>query len=103
MTATIHPLRKREPTLAPLLALTAPGLTAVNHVIIDRMQSPVSLIPELAGHLIAGGGKRLRPMLRWAVQRCSNMAGRGITSWRRRWSLFTQRRCCLMMWSMRLG
>lgn len=64
MTATIHPLRKHaEPSLASLLALTAPGLTAVNHVIIDRMQSPVALIPELAGHLIAGGGKRLRPML----------------------------------------
>lgn len=45
------------------MALTGPGLTAVNHVIIDRMQSPVALIPELAGHLIAGGGKRLRPML----------------------------------------
>jgi octaprenyl-diphosphate synthase len=49
--------------MAGLIALTQSGLTAVNHVIIDRMQSPVSLIPELAGHLIAGGGKRLRPML----------------------------------------
>src|SRR5678816_3780103 len=29
----------------------------------DRMQSEVALIPELAGHLIAGGGKRMRPML----------------------------------------
>ncbi len=38
-------------------------MASVNHVIIDRMQSPVSLIPELAGHLVAGGGKRLRPML----------------------------------------
>ena len=38
-------------------------MAEVNHVIIDRMQSPVSLIPELAGHLVAGGGKRLRPML----------------------------------------
>ena len=27
------------------------------------MQSEVPLIPELAGHLIAGGGKRMRPML----------------------------------------
>jgi octaprenyl-diphosphate synthase len=27
------------------------------------MQSKVALIPELAGHLIAGGGKRMRPML----------------------------------------
>jgi len=55
--------RARNPSLNGLVALTGPGLTAVNHVIIDRMQSPVALIPELAGHLIAGGGKRLRPML----------------------------------------
>ena len=64
MSASIHNLRKHtEPSLERLLALTASGLTAVNHVIIDRMQSPVALIPQLAGHLIAGGGKRLRPML----------------------------------------
>jgi len=53
----------REPSIAALMQLTASGLNAVNHVILDRMQSPVALIPELAGHLIAGGGKRLRPML----------------------------------------
>ncbi len=64
MSATVHPLRPRQqPSMTALIALTQSGLTAVNHVIIDRMQSPVSLIPELAGHLIAGGGKRLRPML----------------------------------------
>ena len=38
-------------------------MNAVNAVILDRMQSKVALIPELAGHLIAGGGKRMRPML----------------------------------------
>ena len=27
------------------------------------MNSPVTLIPQLAGHLIAAGGKRIRPML----------------------------------------
>jgi octaprenyl-diphosphate synthase len=27
------------------------------------MQSPVALIPQLAGHIVASGGKRLRPML----------------------------------------
>jgi len=32
-------------------------------VILDRMQSRIPLIPALAGHLIAGGGKRMRPML----------------------------------------
>jgi octaprenyl-diphosphate synthase len=46
-----------------MLALTAPDMAAVNAVILDRMQSEVVLIPELAGHLIAGGGKRMRPML----------------------------------------
>jgi octaprenyl-diphosphate synthase len=44
----------------------------VNQAIIDRMQSPVALIPELAGHLIASGGKRLRPMLTLA---CASMLG----------------------------
>ena len=64
MSATVLPLRaSREPSIAALMQLTASGLNAVNHVILDRMQSPVALIPELAGHLIAGGGKRLRPML----------------------------------------
>lgn len=65
MSADIIPLRKRatEPSLAPILALTAEGMNAVNAVILDRMQSRIPLIPTLAGHLIAGGGKRMRPML----------------------------------------
>lgn len=64
MTATVLPLNtKREPTLDPLLALVASDMNGVNAVILERMQSRVALIPELAGHLIAGGGKRMRPML----------------------------------------
>jgi len=64
VTATVLPLNaKREPTLEPLLALVAPDMNGVNAVILERMQSKVALIPELAGHLIAGGGKRMRPML----------------------------------------
>jgi octaprenyl-diphosphate synthase len=46
-----------------MMALTSAGMNAVNAVILERMQSKVALIPELAGHLIAGGGKRMRPML----------------------------------------
>ena len=62
--ATIHQLGdKRAPSLDPMIALTAADMNAVNAVILDRMQSKVSMIPELAGHLIAGGGKRMRPML----------------------------------------
>ena len=64
MTATIHSLGdRRAPSLDPMIALTAGDMNAVNAVILDRMQSKVALIPELAGHLIAGGGKRMRPML----------------------------------------
>jgi octaprenyl-diphosphate synthase len=46
-----------------MLALTAQGMNDVNAVILERMQSEIPLIPRLAGHLISGGGKRLRPML----------------------------------------
>jgi octaprenyl-diphosphate synthase len=64
VSATVHPLHaNRAPSLEPLSALTAAGMNAVNAVILERMQSKVALIPELAGHLIAGGGKRMRPML----------------------------------------
>lgn len=38
-------------------------MEAVNALILQKMQSDISLIPELAGHLIAGGGKRIRPLL----------------------------------------
>jgi len=64
VTATVHPIhRTAEPSLDPLLALVAADMNGVNAVILERMQSEVALIPELAGHLIAGGGKRMRPML----------------------------------------
>ncbi|WP_309601334.1 polyprenyl synthetase family protein [Sphingomonas sp.] len=64
MSATVHSLNDRgEPSLEPLVQLVAADMNAVNAVILDRMQSKVALIPELAGHLIAGGGKRMRPML----------------------------------------
>ena len=52
-----------QPSLAPILSLTATAMNAVNHVILERMQSEIPLIPALAGHLISGGGKRMRPML----------------------------------------
>lgn len=38
-------------------------MRAVNEMIIARMDSPVSLIPQLASYLIAAGGKRIRPLL----------------------------------------
>ena len=52
-----------------MIQLVAADLNHVNSVILERMQSEVALIPELAGHLIAGGGKRMRPMLTLACAR----------------------------------
>lgn len=78
MTATVHPIRAPRdaaPSLQPLVNLVAGDLNEVNRVILDRMQSPVSLIPALAGHLIAGGGKRMRPMLTLACARLLEYAG----------------------------
>ena len=64
MSAAVIPFaRAGQPSLDPLMALVAAGMNSVNAVILDRMQSRIPLIPALAGHLIAGGGKRLRPML----------------------------------------
>ena len=53
----------RKPSLEPLMRLVHSDLDRVNSTILEHMQSPVHLIPQLAGHLIAAGGKRLRPML----------------------------------------
>jgi octaprenyl-diphosphate synthase len=39
------------------------NMNRVNAVILDRMQSDIPMIPELAGYLIAAGGKRIRPLL----------------------------------------
>jgi octaprenyl-diphosphate synthase len=76
MTATIHPIgTDRAPSLEPMLQLVAADLNYVNAVILERMQSEVTLIPELAGHLIAGGGKRMRPMLTLASARLLDYSG----------------------------
>ena len=52
-----------------LRALLADDLEAVNTEILSRMQSAVPLIPEIAGHLVNAGGKRIRPMLTLAAAR----------------------------------
>ena len=76
MTASIHPLHANgEPSLEPLMQLVAEPMNGVNAVILERMQSKVALIPELAGHLIAGGGKRMRPMLTLACAELLNYPG----------------------------
>lgn len=55
--------------VAELRSLTADDMEAVNETILAHMQSPVKMIPEVAGHLINAGGKRLRPVLTIAAAR----------------------------------
>jgi octaprenyl-diphosphate synthase len=76
MTATVHSIGSaRAPSLDPMIQLVSADLNQVNSVILERMQSQVALIPELAGHLIAGGGKRMRPMLTLASARLLDYQG----------------------------
>lgn len=63
---------KRQDSFNVLHGLVKDELDRVNRTIIDRMHSPVALIPQLASHIIAAGGKRLRPMLTLA---CAKMCG----------------------------
>ncbi|USG62773.1 polyprenyl synthetase family protein [Sneathiella marina] len=50
-------------SLQPLMDLVQADLEETNQIILNRMHSEVELIPTLAKHLIAAGGKRLRPVL----------------------------------------
>ncbi len=70
--------RREQPakvSLDRLMELTADDLVGVNEVILAQMQSPVLLIPQLAGHIIAAGGKRLRPMLTLCASRLCGYQG----------------------------
>ncbi len=50
-------------------------LEACNRLIVARMHSPVALIPQLAAHIVAAGGKRLRPLLTLAAARLCGYQG----------------------------
>ncbi|MBB2172543.1 polyprenyl synthetase family protein [Gluconacetobacter asukensis] len=65
-----------EAALSALSSYLAEDMAACNRAIIERMDSPVALIPQLAAHLVAAGGKRLRPLLTLASARlCDYPAG----------------------------
>jgi octaprenyl-diphosphate synthase len=72
--------RGKKPTFDVLTAIVAEDMTLVNQLILKRMESPVALIPQLAGHVISAGGKRLRPMLTLASAKlCGYHGERHIT------------------------
>jgi octaprenyl-diphosphate synthase len=64
-----------EDALTALVDLVRHDLEACNRVIVARMDSPVALIPQLAAHLVAAGGKRLRPLLTLAAARLCGYPG----------------------------
>ena len=64
-------------SLERLNDLVAADMERVNATILARTGSDVAMIPEVANHLIASGGKRLRPMLTLAMAQLSGYGGDG--------------------------
>src|SRR5215468_1838454 len=60
-----------------LNALVALDMERVNATILSRTGSDVTMIPEVANHLISSGGKRLRPMLTLAMAQLAGYSGEG--------------------------
>ena len=60
-----------------LVSLVRDDMTRVNEMILSRTGSDVTMIPEVAQHLISSGGKRLRPMLTLATAILNRYAGNG--------------------------
>ena len=75
----VVPLENERPdpssSIEPLQRLVAEDMAGVNAVIVARMDSRVGLIPELAGYIVAAGGKRVRPMLTVAGAKICGYAG----------------------------
>jgi len=76
--AVIVPFESQPSASVELLTeLMAPEMARVNAMILSRTGSDVTMIPEVANHLISSGGKRLRPMLTLAMARLAGYAGDG--------------------------
>ena len=65
--AVVLPFEAPEPSIERLSSLVRSDLQKVNELILSRTGSEVTMIPEVANHLINSGGKRLRPMLTLAM------------------------------------
>ena len=75
----VIPLEEKssERLLEPLAALVSNDMALVNKTILSRASSDVSMIPEVANHLISSGGKRLRPILTLATAGLCGYRGEG--------------------------
>jgi octaprenyl-diphosphate synthase len=64
------------PAIAEIQALAAGEMAAVNTLIRDRLASDVVLINQISEHIVAAGGKRLRPLLAVLAARALGYTGR---------------------------
>jgi octaprenyl-diphosphate synthase len=71
------PAQEGDDALTRLVNFLGDDLQDCNRTIVARMDSPVALIPRLAAHIVAAGGKRLRPVLTLAAARLCGYAGTG--------------------------
>lgn len=67
--------KKVSAGIEPLLNLVSADMKRVDALILSKAGSDVSMIPEVANHLISSGGKRLRPMLTLAAARMCGYVG----------------------------
>jgi octaprenyl-diphosphate synthase len=75
--AVVIPFESPSPSIGRLIDLVAADMDRVNATILSRTGSEVTMIPEIANHLITSGGKRLRPMLTLAMARLIGYSGDG--------------------------
>ena len=65
------------PSIDRLVDLVADDMQRVNTTILSRTGSQVTMISEVANHLISSGGKRLRPILTLAMAKLAGYSGDG--------------------------
>ncbi len=75
--AVVVPFEKDKASIEALVGATKADMDRVNAMIISRTGSEVTMIPEVANHLISSGGKRLRPMLTLATAAMAGYRGEG--------------------------
>jgi octaprenyl-diphosphate synthase len=75
--AVVVPFTSEPASIDRLTELVAADMQRVNQAILARTGSEVTMIPEVANHLISSGGKRLRPILTLAMAQLTGYGGDG--------------------------
>jgi octaprenyl-diphosphate synthase len=75
--AVVVPFTSEPASIDRLTEMVAADMARVNQTILSRTGSDVTMIPEVANHLIGGGGKRLRPILTLAMAQLTGYGGDG--------------------------